>query len=73
MESENSTVSKLQGLIGEHNVERIEVYRYWDTKLHHHSRSWCFGHEFIQVGEHSYNLGRLVRYNLVDQTLRLYF
>jgi hypothetical protein len=41
--------------------------------LYDQSQEWSFGLEFIQVGLSSYNLNRLVRYELGESVLSLYF
>ena len=66
-------VSRIQSLIVENDIRQVEVYRHSDSKLYNRSDTWSFGHEYIQVGDESYNLGRMVTFLLVDQCLCLYF
>ncbi len=73
MSSGETVVSRLQSLIVEHDIRQVDVYRHSDGKLYNRSNTWSFGHEYIQVGDESYNLGRMVTFLLVDQCLCLYF
>ena len=65
--------SRLQGLIEDHQVNQIHIYRFQDAKLHQQSREWVFGHEYLQVGGQPYNLNRVVTFLVVEQVLCLYF
>lgn len=67
------SASILQELIQHNQINQICIYQLSNTKLHAQSGQWSFGHEFIQVGESSYNLNKLIRYQLTDTTLSLYF
>jgi hypothetical protein len=73
MSSAETVVSRLQGLTVENDICQVEVYRYSDSKFYNRSDTWSFGHEYIQVGNDSYNLGRMVTFLVVDQCLCLYF
>lgn len=73
MSSGETVASRLQGLLAENDISRIEVYRHSDRKLYDQSEVWSFGHEYIQVGSESYNLGRMVTFLMVNHCLRLYF
>lgn len=73
MSSGETVVSRLQRLIVENNIRQVEVYRHGDSKLYNQSDTWSFGHEYIQVGNDSYNLGRMVTFLMVGQCLCLYF
>ena len=73
MSSGETIISRLQGLIVENDIRQVEIYRHSDSKFHNRSETWSFGHEYIQVGDESYNLGRMVTFLIVDQCLRLYF
>ena len=64
---------RLQSLIDQSQVKQIHIYRFADSKLHDQSGDWSFGHEYIQVGEQSYNLNRVVTFKIVDDVLLLYF
>jgi hypothetical protein len=63
----------LQALIQRHQVGQICIYQFSSAKLYDQSSSWSFGHEFIQVGDSSYNLNRLVKFQVTASTLCLYF
>ena len=73
MLSGETVVSRLQSLIAENDIRQVEVYRHSDSKLYNRSDTWSFGHEYIQVGSESYNLGRIVTFLIIDQCLCLYF
>lgn len=73
MSSGETVAVRLQGLIVENDISQVEVYRHSDSKLYNRSNVWSFGHEYIQVGSESYNLGRMVAFLIVNQCLRLYF
>jgi hypothetical protein len=64
---------RLRILIEENQIEQIHIYRFADTKLYQRSGEWSFGHEFLQVGNQSYNLDRVVTFLVVGQVLELYF
>ena len=63
----------LQALIQRHQITQICIYQVSNAKLYDQSPAFSFGHEFIQVGESSYNLNRLVKFQVADSTLSLYF
>jgi hypothetical protein len=63
----------LQELIQLHQVNHICIHQLSSLKLYDQSPNWSFGHEFIQVGDSSYNLNRLVKYQIAATTLSLYF
>lgn len=63
----------LQELIKTNPVNQISIYQLSTAKLHAQSGDWSFGHEFIHVGGSSYNLNKLIKYQLADSTLSLYF
>ncbi len=64
---------RLQNLIETNQIKQIKIYRFADAKLHDQSEQWCFGHEYLQVGELSYNLNRVVTFKVVDGVLQLSF
>lgn len=65
--------SRLQSLITESQIKQIQIYRFADAKLHAQSEDWSFGHEYLQVGDQSYNLNRVVTFKVVDEMLQLSF
>ncbi len=71
--SGEQVAANLQALIQQHEIQQICIYRHTPLKLYDQSGEWSFGHEFIQVGLSSYNLNRLVRYQLEEPVLSLYF
>ena len=71
--SGEQVAANLQELIQRHQIQQICIYRQTPLKLYDQSQEWSFGLEFIQVGLLSYNLNRLVRYQLNNEVLSLYF
>ena len=66
-------LSNLQELIQLNQITVIRLYRLDSEKLYAESSRWSFGHEFIHVGESSYNINRLLKYQLEKGVLSLYF
>ena len=54
----------LQALIQQ---QQICIYRYAPLKLYDQSQEWSFGVEFIQVGQQSCNLNRLLKFDQVGR------
>ena len=73
MLSGETIVSRLQVLLAANEIHQVAVYRHSDGKLFNCSNRWSFGHEYMQVGDESYNLGRIITFSVVDQRLCLYF
>ena len=71
--SGEQVAANLQELILQHSIQQIRIYRHAPLMLYDQSQEWSFGLEFIQVGLLSYNLNRLVRYELGESVLSLYF
>jgi len=63
----------LQGLIASRSISKIKIYRFMDNKLFLENEQWSFGHEFIQVGNQSYNLNKLIKYQFDGSELSLHF
>ena len=66
-------LSNLQELIQLNQITVIRLYMLDSEKLYAESSRWSFGHEFIQIGDSSYNVNRLLKYQLDDAVLSLYF
>ncbi len=71
--SGEQSVHTLQALIKRHRINQIYVYQVSTAKLYDQSQAWSFGHEFMQVGDFSYNLNRLMKFHVTGTTLCLYF
>ena len=65
--------NRLRILIEENQIKQINIYRFTDSKLYQQSTEWSFGYEFLQVGNQSYNLNRVVTFLVIDQVLELHF
>jgi hypothetical protein len=65
--------NRLRILIEENQIKQIHIYRFTDSKLHQQSTEWSFGYEFLQVGNQSYNLNRVITFLVIDQVLELHF
>ena len=64
--------TNLQELIQQQQISTIAVYQFSNSKKHSESTTWSFGHEFIQVDANSYNLNRVIKYNIDSATLAIY-
>jgi len=71
--SGEQVAANLQELIQRQQIQQIRIYRHDTLKLYDQSQAWSFGLEFIQVGQQSYNLNRLLKFDQVEGTLSLYF
>ena len=65
--------SNLQELIQIYQITTIQLYQLDSSKLYNESRDWLFDHEFIQIGGYSYDLNRLLKYQINIPVLCLYF
>lgn len=65
--------SNLQELIQVKQITLIRVHTSDSERLYNEKSVWVFNREFIEIGDSSYNLNRIIRYECNNSILSLYF